>query len=71
MRQIKFCGNCNPDVDPRSVKKIIESTLLARTQDRILVVHGCSRECLSRTPFFKENKEDLIVLKACDVVKGG
>lgn len=45
---VKYCGNCNPEVDPRKVKKAVEK-IASDTDDEVLIcVNGCSRMCLTK-----------------------
>jgi hypothetical protein len=49
LNNIKYCGNCNPDIHPKYIRHIVER-MAARTGPETLVcVNGCSRECLTKS----------------------
>ncbi len=43
---VKYCGNCNPQIDPRLVRKAVDETM--ETDSRNILVNGCARMCLTR-----------------------
>lgn len=47
--KVKFCGNCNPRVDPKRVKKALDDRSREGSEERLLV-NGCERMCLLRKP---------------------
>jgi len=46
--RVKYCGNCNPEVDPRKIRKILEKMASATDDDVLICVNGCSRMCLTK-----------------------
>lgn len=55
MAKIKYCGNCNPEADPRKIRKVLEKMASDADDDILICVNGCSRMCLE-----KKMKPDLI-----------
>ena len=47
-KRIKYCGNCNPEIHPRRLRHIVERIAAATEHDILILVNGCSRECLSK-----------------------
>jgi hypothetical protein len=45
---IKYCGNCNPERDPRKVRKVLEEMAAATGSDVLILVNGCPRICLTK-----------------------
>jgi predicted RNA binding protein with dsRBD fold (UPF0201 family) len=70
MIKVKYCGNCNPDVSPKRVKKALETlyTDIPR-EDISIMVNGCSRACLSKKNQHQAMDDNNIVLSARDVIK--
>ena len=66
MRNIKYCGNCNPDVHPRQVREILER-LPDDLGDTMIAVNGCSRVCISRGKV-KGIPGDAVIIDARDLV---
>ena len=48
MGRVKYCGNCNPEVDPRKIRKILEKMASTTYDDVLICVNGCSRMCLTK-----------------------
>ncbi len=48
MAKVKYCGNCNPEVDPRKIRKAIEKMASDTDDDVLICVNGCSRMCLTK-----------------------
>ena len=46
MADVKFCGNCNPDVHPREVKRRLDEVLAGVEPGTEVLVNGCPRVCL-------------------------
>ncbi|MCX7698634.1 MAG: hypothetical protein N2114_04125 [Candidatus Goldbacteria bacterium] len=46
--QIKYCGNCNPEVDPKRIKKILQKITFDKDENLLICVNGCSRMCLAK-----------------------
>jgi len=69
MMKVKFCGNCNPDVNPKKVKKALETlyTNIPR-EDMSIMVNGCSRACLTKRNPPSENKNNRIYVNAKDII---
>lgn len=75
MVKVKFCGNCNPDVDPKKVKKALEGLLAdIPCEDISIMVNGCSRACLTKKnqPLKNKNRRSFLSSKEVMVkaVKG-
>ncbi len=70
MIKIKYCGNCNPDVNPKDVKKALETffTEIPR-EDTSIMVNGCSRACLTKRKSVEEVKGKVIFVSSKDVVR--
>ncbi|HOE16892.1 MAG TPA: hypothetical protein PLX02_04735 [Syntrophorhabdaceae bacterium] len=54
MGRVKYCGNCNPEVDPRKIRKAVEKIASETDDDVLICVNGCSRMCMT-----KKMKSDL------------
>ncbi len=67
--KIKFCGNCNPDVDPELVKDRLETMAVSWEKDSEVLIDGCSRECLTKKQTDKK-AEKIVKLRARDVMGG-
>ncbi len=48
MKNIRYCGNCNPDVDPGEVRKVVERVFGGTDPETTIMVNGCSRICLTK-----------------------
>jgi hypothetical protein len=48
-KKIKYCGNCNPDIHPKYIRHIIERMAARTGSDTLVIVNGCSRECLTKS----------------------
>jgi hypothetical protein len=46
MVDVKFCGNCNPDVHPREVRRRLDEVLSRVEPGTEVLVNGCPRVCL-------------------------
>lgn len=58
---IRYCGNCNPDVDPSLTTKAVKALYGDAVEDTLLVVSGCSRACLLRSAPLKALKDKIAV----------
>ena len=65
---IKFCGNCNPDIDPKHVRKAVDRLFIDAEQDTLIMIHGCTRACLTKARGAIGNKK-IISLYAREVVQ--
>ena len=66
---IRFCGNCNPDVDPELVRDRLETMTAPWENDSEILIDGCSRECLTKKQTDKKAKK-VVKLRARDVMGG-
>ena len=48
LKKIKYCGNCNPEVHPKHIRNIVEKIADEKGPDTLVLVNGCSRECLTK-----------------------
>lgn len=70
MRKIKYCGNCNPDVNPKKVKKALEYLFTDIPRENIsIMVNGCSRACLTKKNSSQISIDNKIVLSSSEVIK--
>lgn len=69
MKNIKYCGNCNPDVHPRQVREVLER-LPEYAGDTVIAVNGCSRVCISKGKV-GGIPEDAVIVDAGDLVEKG
>jgi hypothetical protein len=46
--RVRYCGNCNPEVDPRKIRKAVEKMASDTDDDVLICVNGCSRMCLTK-----------------------
>jgi hypothetical protein len=46
--KVRFCGNCNPRVDPKRVKAKMAAVFQEEPGKGELLVNGCERMCLTR-----------------------
>jgi hypothetical protein len=49
VKKIKYCGNCNPEVHPTYIRHVVESMAAGTGSETLVLVNGCSRECLSKS----------------------
>jgi hypothetical protein len=69
MKNIRYCGNCNPDVHPGEVRKELEKLL--RDDDCMsILVDGCSRACLSKGESVPGKQEKTVILRSREVMRG-
>jgi hypothetical protein len=70
VKNIKYCGNCNPDVNPKDVKKALEA-LFTNTprEDVSIMVNGCSRACLTKRKPVQKTEGKTIILSSQEVMK--
>ncbi len=68
MREIRYCGNCNPDEDPEEVKKALEK-LFPGADGPCIIVNGCSRACLSKRTPGVNNDPGVIVMSSREVMR--
>ncbi len=69
MVKVKFCGNCNPDVNPKKVKKALEALFAdIPREDMSIMVNGCSRACLTKRNPPLKNKNSRIFVNSKDVI---
>ncbi|MBP1745517.1 MAG: hypothetical protein H6Q54_132 [Deltaproteobacteria bacterium] len=48
-KKIRYCGNCNPEVHPKHIRTIVEKIAAGKGSDILVLVNGCSRECLTKS----------------------
>ncbi len=78
MGRVRYCGNCNPEVDPRKIRKAIEKIASNTDDDVLICVNGCSRMCMTKKTRSDsaQKRLDLLVCEVfkqerCRVDKGG
>jgi hypothetical protein len=49
VHKVKYCGNCNPDINPKYVRPIVERMAAGTGPETLIIVNGCSRECLTKS----------------------
>jgi len=49
LKKMKYCGNCKPEVHPRRIRSIVERIAAGKESDILVLVNGCSRECLTKS----------------------
>ncbi|MCX5809146.1 MAG: hypothetical protein NTX36_07225 [Proteobacteria bacterium] len=70
MKNIKYCGNCNPDVHPKDVKNALEALFTDIPREDIsIMVNGCSRACLTKKNPVDNAKGKTIILSSREVVR--
>jgi len=71
MIKIKYCGNCNPDVNPKDVKNALEALFTSPLprKDVSIMVNGCSRACLTKKNPADNAKGKTIILSSQEVVR--
>ena len=73
MAKIKYCGNCNPEADPRKIRKVLEKMASDMDDDVLICVNGCSRMCLTKKmkPDRTQRRLNLFVREIFEQSKGG
>ena len=70
MIKIKYCGNCNPDVNPKEVKKTLEALVAEIPRnDLSVMVDGCSRACLTKRKQADKSAGNVIFVSSKEVVR--
>lgn len=68
MKDIRYCGNCNPDEHPGEVKRALEE-LFPDGDALCLLVDGCSRACLSKKERDMKNDPEVVVVSSREVMR--
>ena len=70
MINIKYCGNCNPDIHPKDVKKALEALLAVDIPRKYIsiMVNGCSRACLTKKNPANDAKGKTIIISSQEVL---
>ena len=67
---VKYCGNCNPDVNPKKVKKALETLFTDIPREDIsIMINGCSRACLTKRNSPKMGEGKKIFLSSREIIK--
>jgi hypothetical protein len=67
LKKIKYCGNCNPEVHPKHIRKAVEKIAAEKGPDILVLVNGCSRECLTKSKEAYPNRK-IMSLNAGELV---
>jgi hypothetical protein len=68
VKNIKYCGNCNPDVNPERVRPLVDRLAAEAEPGTLLVVNGCSRACLSKDGR-SDTLDKVIILNSQEVLR--
>jgi hypothetical protein len=76
--RVRYCGNCNPEVDPRKIRKAIAKIASDTDDDVLICVNGCSRMCLTKKMKADSTQKrldlfarDVFERENCRIDKGG
>ncbi len=70
MGTIRYCGNCNPETEPKKVRGTLKKMAAETGDDVLILVNGCPRLCLTkRTTVSSQQK--VISLLVVDLLLDG
>ena len=69
MSPIRYCGNCNPDWDPRQVKERLVQVFGRDPGARLIWVNGCVRACLWKMATEDQKAMGPLVLSASEIMR--
>jgi hypothetical protein len=67
MKNIKYCGNCNPDVHPKYIRPFVDEMFHGIDSDTVVLINGCVRGCLTKSKKIKSAKK-IISVNAGEIV---
>jgi len=65
---IKYCGNCNPDLHPKYVRTIVDTIFKDTEPDTLVLINGCARECLTKSKAI-QSVQKIISVNAREIVE--